>query len=45
MMSKTASPNNCRSREEWERLMAEYEAGDLSQRVFCAQYDPAYQQL
>ena len=38
MMSKTVSRNNRRSREEWERLMAEYEAGDVSQRVFCAQH-------
>ena len=42
MMSKTVSRNNRRSREEWERLMAEYEAGDVSQRVFCAERDLAY---
>ena len=42
MMSKTVSRNNRRSREEWERLMAEYEAGDVSQRVFCAQHGLAY---
>ena len=42
MMSKTVSRNNRRSREEWERLMAEYDAGDVSQRVFCAQHGLAY---
>ena len=42
MMSKTVSPKNRRSREEWERLMVEYEAGEVSQRVFCAQHGLAY---
>ena len=42
MMSKTVSPKNRRGREEWERLMAEYEAGELSQRAFCAQHGLAY---
>jgi transposase-like protein len=42
MMSKTISRSNRRSREEWERLMAEYEAGELSQRAFCAQHGLAY---
>jgi hypothetical protein len=42
MMLKTVSRNNRRSREEWERLMAEYEAGKESRRVFCAQHDLAY---
>jgi len=41
-MSKTTSRNNRRSREEWERLMIEYEAGEVSQRVFCAQRGLAY---
>jgi transposase-like protein len=42
MMSKTASPKSRRSREEWKRLMAEYEAGELSQRAFCTQHGLAY---
>jgi len=42
MMLKTVSRNNRRSREEWERLMGEYEAGEVSQRVFCAQRGLAY---
>jgi hypothetical protein len=42
MMSKTASPRERRSREEWKRLMAEYEAGELSQRAFCTQHSLAY---
>jgi hypothetical protein len=41
-MSKTPSRNNRRGREEWERLMVEYEAGEVSQRVFCAQRGLAY---
>lgn len=41
-MSKKISRNNRRSREEWERLMGEYEAGEVSQRVFCAQRGLAY---
>jgi transposase-like protein len=42
LMSKTVSPENRRSREEWERLMAEYEAGEVSQRAFCAEHGLAY---
>jgi transposase-like protein len=41
-MSKTISRNNRRSRAEWKRLMAEYEAGEVSQRAFCAQHGLAY---
>ncbi len=31
-----------KSREEWVALMAEYEAGDLSQREFCERHEVAY---
>ena len=31
-----------RSREEWERLMASYEANDITQRAFCVQHGLAY---
>jgi len=31
-----------RSREEWARLMAAYEAGDSTQRAFCAEHGLAY---
>ena len=31
-----------RSRAEWEQLMAGYEAGDVTQREFCAQQGLAY---
>lgn len=31
-----------RSREEWARLMAAYEAGDATQRAFCAEHGLAY---
>jgi hypothetical protein len=41
-MSKTGNRNNRRSREEWERLMVEYDAGELSQRAFCVQHGLAY---
>ena len=42
MMSNTANSNTRRSRSAWEQLMAQYEAGDLSQRIFCEQHGLAY---
>ena len=42
MMSNTANSNTRRSRSAWEQLMAQYEAGDLSQRIFCEQHELAY---
>ena len=42
MMSMTVNRNKRRSREEWERLMAEYDAGELSQRACCAEHGLAY---
>jgi len=41
-MSNTASSNTRRNRSAWEQLMAQYEAGDLSQRIFCEQNGLAY---
>ena len=41
-MSNTTSSNTRRDRSAWEQLMAQYEAGDLSQRLFCEQYGVAY---
>ena len=41
-MSNTASTNTRRDRSAWEQLMAQYEAGDLSQRQFCEQHGLAY---
>ena len=41
-MSNTASPNTRRDRSAWEQLMVQYEAGDLSQRIFCEQHGLAY---
>ena len=41
-MSNTASSNARRDRSAWEQLMAQYEAGDLSQRIFCEQHGLAY---
>jgi len=41
-MSNTANSNTRRSRSAWEQLMAQYEAGDLSQRIFCEQHELAY---
>ena len=41
-MSRTVSSNTRRSRSAWEQLMAQYEAGDLSQRIFCEQHGLAY---
>ena len=31
-----------RSRAEWEQLMADYEAGTLTQRAFCTEHALAY---
>jgi len=41
-MSNTASSNTRRDRTAWEQLMAQYEASDLSQRIFCEQHGLAY---
>jgi len=41
-MSDTASTNKRRDRSAWEQLMAQYEAGDLSQRIFCERHGLAY---
>jgi len=41
-MSNTASTNTRRDRSAWEQLMAQYEAGELSQRLFCEQHGLAY---
>ncbi len=41
-MSNTASTHTRRDRAAWKQLMAQYEAGDLSQRVFCEQHGLAY---
>ena len=41
-MSNTANSNTRRSRSAWEQLMAQYEAGDVSQRIFCEQHGLAY---
>lgn len=34
--------SNRRSRGQWEELIARYEAGNASQREFCAQHGVAY---
>ena len=41
-MTKTASTHTRRDRSAWEQLMAQYEAGKLSQRDFCEQHGLAY---
>jgi len=41
-MSETTSPIPRRSRADWERLMAQYEASGLKQRVFCEQHAIGY---
>ena len=41
-MSNTTNSNTHRDRSAWEQLMAQYEAGDLSQRIFCEQHGVAY---
>ena len=41
-MSNSTNSNTRRDRSAWEQLMAQYEAGDLSQRIFCEQQGLAY---
>jgi len=41
-MTNTASPHTRRDRSAWEQLMTQYEAGDLSQRIFCERHGLAY---
>ena len=41
-MSNSTNSNTRRDRSAWEQLMAQYEAGDLSQRIFCEQHGLAY---
>ena len=40
--SKKSLRNARRGRDEWQRLMAAYEASDLAQRAFCAEQGVAY---
>lgn len=41
-MSKAATPSRRLSSSDWERLMTQYEASALTQRVFCDQQGLAY---
>ncbi len=41
-MKKVSESTERKSREEWVELMAEYEAGGLSQREFCERHEVAY---
>lgn len=41
-MSNTTGSNIRRDRAAWEQLMAQYEAGHISQRLFCEQHGIAY---
>jgi len=41
-MSETTSSTVRRNRADWERLMTQYETGDLKQRVFCEQHAIGY---
>lgn len=41
-MLDVSSTTSRRSRADWEQLMAEYETGELTQRVFCERHDVAY---
>ena len=41
-MDKASESAARKSREEWVELMAEYEAGGLSQREFCERHEVAY---
>lgn len=41
-MTEVSETAKRKSRDQWVELMAAYEAGDSSQREFCAKYDVAY---
>ena len=41
-MSATTSPMPRRGHADWERLMEQYNASGLTQRIFCEQYGLAY---
>jgi len=41
-MSNPTSSYTRRDRTAWKRLMAQYEASDLSQRLFCERQGLAY---
>ena len=41
-MSKAATPSARLSLSDWTHLMTQYEAGTLTQRVFCDQHGLAY---
>ncbi len=41
-MTKSANSHTRRDRSAWEQLMAQYEASDLPQRLFCEQHEIAY---
>lgn len=40
--SRNSVRNNRRGRDQWQRLMAAFEASELTQRAFCAEQGLAY---
>ena len=41
-MSQTPQTKRRRSQDDWNQLMTEYEAGELTQRQFCERHQLAY---
>jgi hypothetical protein len=41
-MSQVPQTKSRRSQDDWNQLMAEYEAGELTQRQFCEHHQLAY---
>ena len=41
-MSQAPQTQSRRSQDDWNQLMTEYEAGELTQRLFCERHQLAY---
>jgi len=41
-MSQVPQTKSRRTQDDWSQLMTEYEAGELTQRQFCARHQLAY---
>ena len=41
-MSQAMQTKSRRTQDDWSQLMTEYEAGELTQRQFCARHQLAY---
>jgi hypothetical protein len=44
-MSQAQQTRSRRSQDDWNQLMAEYEASELTQRQFCERHQLAYSRM